>query len=168
MYQCFLITTVLILIANIEGNSQTGIIRGRILDETTSEPLAFANVTIEDSTKVIIGATTDSTGNYIIKTNCAGIFIIRASYVGYSSQQINGVEIKNGVIAVQDFKLKLSSKQLDEIEITDYKIPLIDKSQRSYNVAVNSSNTSVKSGRASVKNQTNQNQAPITGLNSRK
>lgn len=107
--------------------AQSGSLKGKVIDEGTKEPIPFANVTIEENGKVITGGTTNFDGEFTIKPITPGKYTVKASYVGYTASQVNGVVVKGGVITFQDFKLKSSSKQLGEVEVKEYKNPLIDK-----------------------------------------
>ncbi|MBP1640778.1 MAG: putative TonB dependent outer membrane protein [Bacteroidetes bacterium] len=64
----------------LQAQQQTHAIRGNVLDKTTRENLQFINVVIWETTK---GATTDSTGNYLIKNVRSGTYRLQATAVGY-------------------------------------------------------------------------------------
>ncbi|MBI5218659.1 MAG: carboxypeptidase-like regulatory domain-containing protein [Bacteroidia bacterium] len=130
--------------------AQSGTLKGKVIDEGTNEPIPFANVTIEENGKVLTGGTTDFDGNYTIKPVTPGKYTVKASYVGYTASQINGCVIKGGVITFQDFKLKSSTKQLGEVEVKDYKIPLIDKDQTQTGGAVTSEDIKKMPGRSAT------------------
>ncbi len=57
-------------------------VSGRVVDSTTGQPLALANVFIAQST---IGAATDSNGYFSIKTVPEGTFELVASRIGYEA-----------------------------------------------------------------------------------
>ena len=130
--------------------AQSGTLKGKVIDEGTSEPIPFANVTVEDNGKVLTGGTTDFDGNFTIKPVTPGKYTVKASYVGYQASQINGVIVKGGVITFQDFKLKSSTKQLGEVSVTDYKVPLIDKDQTQSGGAVTSEDIKKMPGRSAT------------------
>ena len=130
--------------------AQSGTLKGKVIDEGTSEPIPFANVTVEDNGKVLTGGTTDFDGNFTIKPVTPGKYTVKASYVGYQASQVNGVIVKGGVINYQDFKLKSSSKQLGEVSVTDYKVPLIDKDQTQSGGAVTAEDIKKMPGRSAT------------------
>ncbi len=62
-------------------------ISGRVIDEKTNEAMSFGNITLlNTSDSVFIKATTsDEKGNFAIEKVDTGIFLLRFSYIGYSS-----------------------------------------------------------------------------------
>ncbi len=61
------------------------VVRGRVLDAATEEPLPFATVRIAEAN---VGARTDAEGNFLIKTAAVGPLTLRASFVGYTTREI--------------------------------------------------------------------------------
>jgi uncharacterized protein (TIGR02231 family) len=77
----------------------------------------------------IAGSTTDFDGNYIIKPISAGHYSVKVSYVGYELLQMINVPIYPDKITFQNFQMKASSINLQEVQVTEYKTPLISKDQ---------------------------------------
>jgi outer membrane receptor protein involved in Fe transport len=122
--------TLAILLAVITGSfaqTQTGSIKGKIYDKATKEPLAFASVVAEMNGTQAGGAQSDIDGNYLIKPLNPGLYTIRISYVGYNDLVINNVQVKVDGIAFQDLPLSKKVVETQEVEVVDYKVPLIDK-----------------------------------------
>ncbi|MDA3819758.1 MAG: carboxypeptidase-like regulatory domain-containing protein [Candidatus Delongbacteria bacterium] len=109
--------------------AQSGTLKGKVLDGETGEPIPFANVSIEENGNIVTGGMTDFDGQYQIKPIPAGKYTVKASYVGYAALQYNNVQIQAGNITFQDFELKASAEVLEEVEIKEYKVPLIKKDQ---------------------------------------
>ncbi|MCK4661946.1 MAG: carboxypeptidase-like regulatory domain-containing protein [Bacteroidales bacterium] len=128
--------------------SQSGTLKGKVLDESTGEPIPFANVIIELDGSMVSGGISDFDGNYIIKPIPAGKFTVKASYVGYSTLQLNGVLINTDKIRFLDLKLPSSTEQLDEVIIVAYKVPLIDKDNTQTGGTVTSDDIAKMSGRS--------------------
>lgn len=107
----------------INGNSQTesGEIKGRVLEANNKLPIPFANVLIVGTN---IGASTDIQGNFVIKNVPVGIYQLRASVIGYTPQIKNDVMIKPGKVTTVDFEL---SQQVIEIENVVVKADYFDK-----------------------------------------
>jgi hypothetical protein len=82
------------------------------------------------------GATTDFDGNYLIKPVAPGDYTIKVSYVGYKLVNLQSVKVYAGKITYQDFKLEQTATNLQEIQVTDYKVPAgkIDNIRRGGNV----------------------------------
>lgn len=109
--------------------AQMGAIKGQVSDKETNEKIPFVNITIEDSTKTIAAATTDFDGNYSIDKIPPGSYTVNASFVGYATTQIKQVTIMADQVRFLDIPMKPTPELLDEVEIVDYKIPLISRDQ---------------------------------------
>ena len=72
----------LLLILLIPGGlfAQNGIIKGKITDKASNEPIPFANVLLIGTDN---GTTTDENGAYEIGGLAPGLYSIRVSFVGY-------------------------------------------------------------------------------------
>jgi outer membrane receptor protein involved in Fe transport len=128
--------------------AQSGTLQGKVLDAGNGEAIAFANVSVESNGQVITGGMTDFDGKFVIKPIPAGVYDVKASYVGYHPLQYKGLKIMAGKITFQDFKISSSVQQLGEIEVKDYKVPLISKDQTSTGGAVTSEEISKMPGRS--------------------
>ncbi|OFY19601.1 MAG: hypothetical protein A2W98_10215 [Bacteroidetes bacterium GWF2_33_38] len=105
----------------------SGTLQGIVKDPATGESVPFANVSLESKGSSVTGGMTDFDGKYVIKPVPAGTYDVKVSYVGYSSQQVNGVVVNGGKITFLDFKMTSSVQQIDEVVITGYIEPLIKK-----------------------------------------
>ncbi|MGL4583061.1 MAG: carboxypeptidase-like regulatory domain-containing protein, partial [Flavobacterium sp.] len=77
----YLIIMFLFVSASFYG--QKAEIKGKLTDETTLDPLAYATVVIKNSTN---GVNTDLDGNYSISVE-AGTYTIQFQYMGYITQE---------------------------------------------------------------------------------
>lgn len=109
--------------------AQTGTLNGTVIDAATNEPVPFANVTIEENGRVVTGGTTDFDGRYSIKPIPAGKYDVVSSSVGYATVKVSNVQIPAGQVTFQNFKLKVEAEMLGEVEVIEYKVPLIQKDQ---------------------------------------
>jgi TonB-linked SusC/RagA family outer membrane protein len=92
----------------------TGIIRGRISDATTGEPLTGVQIRVEGTT---IGAQTGTDGTYTITGVAPGAKFLSARRVGYAPQRI-AVTVPDGQAATQDFALGKVATTLNEVVVT--------------------------------------------------
>jgi outer membrane receptor protein involved in Fe transport len=127
MLRNLLFTISVFLVANLVAFSQSGSLRGKIVDKDTREPVSFANLVLELGGTVIGGATSDFNGNYDIKPIPPGTYSLVATYVGYRTSMITGVVINPDQIRFLDVEMESTAIQVDEIVITSFRIPLIDK-----------------------------------------
>ena len=68
--------------------AQTGKIKGKILDAENGDPLIGANILIVGTS---LGAATDANGDYNITNVEAGVYSVKASYVGYQAKTISNI-----------------------------------------------------------------------------
>ncbi len=106
--------------------SQSGVLKGKITDKDTKEPLSYASVVIESGGKQYGGAMSDDKGYYIIKPIPPGKYDVKASYMGYHVFTYKGVLIV--VDGLRDLNIEMSNLniKIQEIEVI-WKPPLIDK-----------------------------------------
>ena len=98
----------------------TGKLSGRVVDDL-GDPLPGANVILEGTQ---LGAATDIDGNYFIIGIPVGDYDVTASFVGYQTQTVTGVQISTGYTTEQNFEL--GPQELGEVTVT-YERPIIQK-----------------------------------------
>jgi outer membrane receptor protein involved in Fe transport len=98
----------------------TGKISGRVVDDL-GDPLPGANVVVGGTQ---LGAATDIDGNYFIIGIPVGEYDVTASFVGYQTQTVEGVQIATGYTTQQDFEL--GPQELGTVTVT-YERPIIQK-----------------------------------------
>jgi len=111
------------------SQSGSGSLKGRIIDKTTQEPIPFANIVVKVGGVQMGGSTSDFDGNYQIKPVPAGKVDLEATYVGYRNFVMRGIIILVDKITFQDIELDQATATLNEVEVVDYKVPLISKDQ---------------------------------------
>lgn len=83
---------------------ETGTIKGKVIDASTAKPLFGANITIRGTS---LGSTTDADGEFTIGNVKAGMYELRASFVGYASLR-KEVIVAGGGVAFLTFSLSPS------------------------------------------------------------
>ena len=131
MLKKLLLTLCIVLASWSLALAQQGRLKGVITDKDTGEPVAFANVVLENGGTQVGGASTDFDGNYDINPIPPGTYDLRATFVGYNTVVMKGVVIPANKITFQDIQMSMQSEVLDAVEIVDYKVPLISKDQTS-------------------------------------
>ena len=129
MVRNLLLTLSIILMASVAVFSQSGAIKGKIVDKETKEPIPFANVILENGGTIEGGATSDFDGNYVIKPVSPGTYDLKATYIGYKSVLVRGMVINSDQIRFFDIPMEATAATLEEIVVSDYKIPLINKDE---------------------------------------
>jgi len=95
--------------------SQTGIIRGTVIEEATGESFPFANVVITGTTT---GTTTDFDGVFELRP-AVGTYDIEISFISFETIKITGVEVIEGeVTLLEGIRMKEQSELLAEIVVT--------------------------------------------------
>mgnify|MGYP001458405192 FL=1 len=150
MLQKLLIVIVALFISAGLFAQSAGTLNGKVTDAATGEPVPFANVSVEENGNVVTGGMTDFDGNFSIKPIPAGKYTVTASYVGYATLQYNNVQIPAGKITFQNFELSASAEILAEVEIKEYKVPLISKDQTQSGGTVTSEDIAKMPGRSAA------------------
>lgn len=96
-------------------NDDTGKITGRITDEESGEPLTGVNVVISGTST---GTATDLDGKYTIRDLEPGMYSITISYVSYTKQTINDIEVEEGRGTTVNSTLASETLGLDEVTVS--------------------------------------------------
>ncbi len=129
MLRKLLFTLGIILSANLLVFSQSGALKGKVLDKTTKEPLPFVNIVVEVGGTNVGGSSSDFDGNFMIKPIPPGKYDVKATYVGYKPTMYKGVAIAADQIQFLDLEMESTAQVLSTFEVVDYKVPLISKDQ---------------------------------------
>ena len=121
-YILILCTTLLLSFQAAAQNG--GKIVGKITDASTGQPLVGCSVFIEN---LMVGDATDEDGNYLILNIPSGTHNVRAKMLGYNTQVIEGVKVSSGLTVNLDFDLQPESIKMEEVTVTSYKIPPVQK-----------------------------------------
>ena len=108
----------------------TSTIKGKVTDQTTGEPLAFANVVLLKKDTQVTGTQTDFDGRYTITSIVPGTYTVKVTFVGYPPNITKHVIMRSSKITFLDIQLK-QSVNLNTFEIVEYEVPLISKDQTS-------------------------------------
>ncbi len=94
------------------ANAQKGKVTGTVIDGEFVEPMAFANILVKDTTT---GTTSDFDGKYELELD-PGTYTLVFSFVGYNTQEITEVVIKEGEVVTLD--VTLTTNSLDTVVVT--------------------------------------------------
>ncbi|MBM4170618.1 MAG: TonB-dependent receptor [Ignavibacteria bacterium] len=100
-----------------------GRIKGKVVDLQTGEALIGANVIVMGTTT---GAATDASGEFLLQNLEAGVYTVRASYLGFQSITISNVRVNADLTTYVSFELPSEDIQVGTVEIVAQK-PLIQK-----------------------------------------
>ena len=96
-----------------------GVVSGKVIDNTTKEPLPYVNIVVKDAaSKIITGGITDDAGIFSINKIPVGKNIIEIQYIGYTtvSKPVT-ISKANKKISLGTVGLTEDSTTLDEVEV---------------------------------------------------
>jgi outer membrane receptor for ferrienterochelin and colicin len=93
---------------------QTGLVAGIVVDESNNEPLPFAHVVVDGTA---YGTSCDEAGAFNMSMP-PGEYIIVVSYIGYSTQRIENVVVREGSTNTIEVKLNSGTAISSEVVIT--------------------------------------------------
>ncbi len=104
----------LIIFFPIQLFAQTGIIKGRIFNNTSNQPIAYATVAVQSTTN---GTLTDDNGNYELKNLLPGLYNIEVTSVGFKKKVVYEIQVTNAKPAVTDVALEETVNELNEVVV---------------------------------------------------
>lgn len=115
MKRIFTTLILLFLILNaVAQSSQT--LRGSVVDYNSNIPIQFASVSLLN-TSPIIGAITDSTGNFSIVNVPVGRYDIMVKFIGYETSIIREITVNSGKQTFVTIQLKEKNTNLAEVVV---------------------------------------------------
>ena len=125
MKQILRISTIAFLVSTVWSQT-TGKISGTVTGDDGT-PLVGANVLVLGTGS---GASSNADGEYQIINVPAGSYVLKATYIGYTSQEVSGVRVISGLSTPVDLSLSTSSIEGDVVQVVAEK-PLIQKDETS-------------------------------------
>jgi len=102
MKRLLLMIFALMLIISTVYSGTTGKITGKVVDSETGLPLPGVNVVIEGTT---LGAASDLNGEYFIINIPPGIYVLKATMMGYNPMRVQNVRVMIDLTTTVNFKL---------------------------------------------------------------
>lgn len=112
---------------SLSANGQSGKLSGKITEKGTNEELIGVTIFIEAINK---GATTNIDGEYSIISIPPGSYLVRYSFIGFSTVKMNNVEIFSGQTTTIDLSLSEEVFEGQEIVVVAER-PIVQKDQTS-------------------------------------
>ncbi len=122
----YLLLFLTLLITGAAAIGQTSL-QGKVTDQESGEPIIFGNVAIYRNGVLTTGTETDFDGNYSLTSIDPGTYDVEVTYVGYARQRVTGVKVLAGKANKLDIKISAEGVVLDEVVVTEYKVPLIEQ-----------------------------------------
>ena len=125
MKQILRISIIAFLVSTVWSQT-TGKISGTVTGDDGT-PLVGANVVVLGTGS---GASSNADGEFQIINVPAGSYVLKATYIGYTSQEVSGVRVISGLSTPVDLSLSTSSIEGDVVQVVAEK-PLIQKDETS-------------------------------------
>lgn len=93
---------------------QKGVIKGRILNAKTNEPIEFANIQIQGTS---IGSTSDLDGNFIFTGVDPGFVRLAASFIGFETTVSSEIQVQGNQTTFIDIELPETAISLEEVVV---------------------------------------------------
>lgn len=96
-------------------------IRGRIVDQTSTQPVAFVSVALYSASDsaVVAGAITDTSGRFVLTGIPAGRFTLKTFFVGYKPKTVSPIQLtQNQQLTLETLALTTDTKLLDEVNVS--------------------------------------------------
>lgn len=105
--------------ASAQGNAVEATIRGRVIDESTAQPIPDVHVEFVDGrTRTAKSAVSDAEGNFLLSGVPSGFFRLRAARIGYARAVTPYWRIEPGEILTVTIRLHPDAVLLAPLEIT--------------------------------------------------
>ena len=112
------ITLALSMVSVLSVAQSIGNLMGKILEQSTKQPLVGVNVTLDNNR---FGAVTDTAGAFSINAIPIGSYALTISITGYQTKKVPDVTIALNKTYYAEFELLEEVGQLNEITITSFK-----------------------------------------------
>lgn len=96
------------------GQSSTGSFKGKIVAQSTKQPIAGANVRIDNTQ---FGASTDTTGVFTITNIPAGTYAVTLSVIGYQTKSISEIIITSNKTYYSEIEILENISQINEVTV---------------------------------------------------
>ncbi|MDD2306499.1 MAG: TonB-dependent receptor [Prolixibacteraceae bacterium] len=95
--------------------AQQAVLKGRVIEGVSNEPMPFVNVIV---TGTSIGAVTDDNGNFQINGLKPGFVRVQASFIGYHSALSSEIEISNAKVAFVEIRMEKRDAEIEEVTVS--------------------------------------------------
>ncbi len=110
---------------NVDFSQTNGIIKGKVIDNQTKNPVEYANISLfsyrDSSLKA--GTITNSDGVFTLDNLHYGRYYLKVDFIGYKSKLISGIKVtpKSPTVFLGNIDYEPSIHRLDEVTVSDSK-----------------------------------------------
>ncbi len=110
---------IIFIAISVKSYSQNvGAIKGKIIEQTTKQPIIGANIAILNTN---IGTVTDTLGNFSLNNIAEGIYVLKISSVGFQQKIINDIIVVREKNYYAEFELLEASSSLGTVTVKAFK-----------------------------------------------
>ncbi|HEY5823782.1 MAG TPA: TonB-dependent receptor [Cyclobacteriaceae bacterium] len=113
-----LIIWIFMVFASISYAQNTGVIKGKIIEQATKQPIVGATVILKDT---MIGAASDTAGVFVIKNVPEGTHTITISILSFQQKLITDIIVVRNKTYYLETELLDDVRNLDEVVVTTFK-----------------------------------------------
>lgn len=95
--------------------AQQAVLKGRVIEAVSNEPMPFVNVIVSGTS---IGAVTDDNGNFQLNGLKPGFVRVQASFIGYHSALSPEIEISNAKAAFVEISMEKRDAEIEEVTVS--------------------------------------------------
>ena len=114
------------LFISLWAEAQTSL-KGKITEEGNDRPVGFSNVAIYKDGILLTGTFTDDLGNYNFPDIDPGVYDVEASFTGFQTKKVSGVQVLAGKVTTVDIAIGTDGGVLLETVEVVYEPPLIEQ-----------------------------------------
>ncbi|MGB2457962.1 MAG: carboxypeptidase-like regulatory domain-containing protein, partial [Flavobacteriales bacterium] len=107
--------SLLLFLLSLSLHSQTVRVYGSVKNALNNEPIPFANVVIDGTSK---GTTTDIDGNFELLEIEPGLYNFKCSYIGFNTDLKAEIQLTPNKNLRLDFALTENAQIIDEVQVT--------------------------------------------------
>ncbi|MCE7065240.1 carboxypeptidase-like regulatory domain-containing protein [Dyadobacter sp. CY326] len=111
-------TLFLSMVSVLSFAQKSGSFKGKILDQSTKQPIVGATVQID---KTQFGTSTDTTGSFTINNIPTGTHAVTISYVGFQTKHISEIAITSGKTYYTEIEVLEDITSLTEATVKSFK-----------------------------------------------
>jgi hypothetical protein len=122
----FLISVLLIPFIPFLSFAQNVTVQGKTIDDISHDPIPYCSVVLKslNDTTLLFGNITDNKGEFYIKGIPEGLYKLELSFVGYKVNTKTPVKISGNSVNLGTFELRMSTVNLDDIQVNSSRVPI--------------------------------------------
>jgi len=116
MIRPYFMLTLTLAFGSLNAQQPLQSVRGAVTDKASQAPVPFANVVLLN-TQPLLGAVTDSSGNFSIANVPVGRYDLKVSCIGYEEALVREVTVISAKQSILTIQVRENSKMLEEVTI---------------------------------------------------